>query len=764
MNVDQLAERLRMDNVFMQNVVRWEVMPARPAAYAPFPEELDARLHTLLEKRGIHQLYTHQAHAVREVMAGRDIVVVTPTASGKTMCYNLPVLNAILRNPDARALYLFPTKALSADQVSELYELIELAGLDIKTYTYDGDTPAAARKAVRQAGHIVVTNPDMLHSGILPHHTTWVKLFENLRYIVIDEIHTYRGVFGSNLANVLRRLLRLCEFYGSHPQFILCSATIANPRELAETLIGRPVTMVDDNGAPQGARHFVFYNPPMVNRQLGIRKGVIPETRAISGMLLKCGIQTITFARSRLTVEVLTKYLKDLVRDPLGNAGRVRGYRGGYLPTQRREIERGLRAGEVDAVVSTNALELGIDIGALDACVLCGYPGTIASAWQQAGRAGRRKETSIVFFVASSAAIDQYIVSHPDYFLHQSPENALLNPDNLYILLSHFKCAAFELPFEDGDGFGNAPSPDALLDYLEDANILRHVGGRYHWSAEDFPASEISLRSASAEENFMIIDISDPARHQVIGEMDRYTVPMLLHENAIYLHEGRTYQVEKLDFDACKAFIRQVDAAYYTDANLNVNLSLLDIEREEETEGVRRALGEVKVTTLVTMFKKIRFDTHETLGFGHVRLPETDMHTTAMWWTLPDALCARMPNDALKNGMLGVANLLRIVAPLYLMCAPQDVAVLYQVKSPLTDKPTVIVYDNCPGGVGLAQKAYNMQEILLDRALDIVESCPCEYGCPSCAGPVGEIGEEGKRVAAFILRELLGRGGKGGGA
>lgn len=764
MNVDQLAERLRMDNVFMQNVVRWEVMPARPAAYAPFPEELDARLHTLLEKRGIHQLYTHQAHAVREVMAGRDIVVVTPTASGKTMCYNLPVLNAILRNPDARALYLFPTKALSADQVSELYELIELAGLDIKTYTYDGDTPAAARKAVRQAGHIVVTNPDMLHSGILPHHTTWVKLFENLRYIVIDEIHTYRGVFGSNLANVLRRLMRLCEFYGSHPQFILCSATIANPRELAETLIGRPVTMVDDNGAPQGARHFVFYNPPMVNRQLGIRKGVIPETRAISGMLLKCGIQTITFARSRLTVEVLTKYLKDLVRDPLGNAGRVRGYRGGYLPTQRREIERGLRAGEVDAVVSTNALELGIDIGALDACVLCGYPGTIASAWQQAGRAGRRKETSIVFFVASSAAIDQYIVSHPDYFLHQSPENALLNPDNLYILLSHFKCAAFELPFEDGDGFGNAPSPDALLDYLEDANILRHVGGRYHWSAEDFPASEISLRSASAEENFMIIDISDPARHQVIGEMDRYTVPMLLHENAIYLHEGRTYQVEKLDFDACKAFIRQVDAAYYTDANLNVNLSLLDIEREEETEGVRRALGEVKVTTLVTMFKKIRFDTHETLGFGHVRLPETDMHTTAMWWTLPDALCARLPNDALKNGMLGVANLLRIVAPLYLMCAPQDVAVLYQVKSPLTDKPTVIVYDNCPGGVGLAQKAYNMQEILLDRALDIVESCPCECGCPSCAGPVGEIGEEGKRVSAFILRELLGRGGKGGDA
>ncbi|MGN0763977.1 MAG: DEAD/DEAH box helicase [Aristaeellaceae bacterium] len=756
MNVDQLAEKLRQDPMFMENVVRWEVLPARPAQYAPFPAGLDERLQPVLEKRGVHQLYSHQASAVEAILRGEDVVVVTPTASGKTMCYNLPVLSAILRNEDARALYLFPTKALSADQVSELYELIEEMGVDIKTYTYDGDTPGAARRAVRQAGHIVVTNPDMLHSGILPHHTKWVKLFENLRYIVIDEIHTYRGVFGSNLANVLRRLMRLCEFYGSHPQFILCSATIANPKELAETLTGRPVTLIDNNGAPMGQRHFVFYNPPVINRQLGIRKGVIPETRAIAGMLLKNGIQAITFARSRLTVEVLTKYLKDLVRDPLGNAGRVRGYRGGYLPTQRREIERGLRAGQIDAVVSTNALELGIDIGALDACVLCGYPGTIASAWQQAGRAGRRKGTSIVFFVASSAAIDQYIVSHPDYFLKKSPENALLNPDNLYILLSHFKCAAFELPFEDGDSFGNAPAPEEYLSCLEDMSIVRHVDGRYHWSAEDFPASEISLRSSSAEENFVIIDVTDPAHHRVIGEMDRYTVPMLLHENAIYMHEARQYQVEKLDFDACKAFIRQVDVGYYTDANLNVNLSLLDIEKQEqEPSGVTRALGEVKVTTLVTMFKKIRFDTHETLGFGHVRLPETDMHTTAMWWTLPDPLAARFDNDTLKNGMLAVTNLLRIVAPLYLMCAPQDVAVLYQVKSPITDKPTVILYDNCPGGVGLAQKAYSMQNLLLEKALQIVTDCPCEHGCPSCAGPVGEIGLDGKQTAVILLRELL---------
>ena len=753
MNVDQLCDQLRRDPLFMENVVRWEELPAREASYAPFPEGVDERIRAALEKRGVRQLYTHQAHSLRETMAGRDVVVVTPTASGKTMCYNLPVLSAILENQDARALYLFPTKALSADQVSELYELIDLMGVDIKTCTYDGDTPAAARKAVRQAGHIVVTNPDMLHSGILPHHTRWVKLFENLRYIVIDEIHTYRGVFGSNLANVLRRLARLCAFYGSHPQYILCSATIANPKELAETLTGREVTLIDDNGAPVGRRHFVFYNPPVVNKRLGIRAGLIPETRKLSGMLLKNGVQTITFTRSRLSVEVLTKYLKDMVRDPLGNAGRVRGYRGGYLPTQRREIERGLRAGQIDAVVSTNALELGIDIGALDACVLSGYPGTIASAWQQAGRAGRRKGTSIVFFVASSAAIDQYVVSHPDYFLRTSPENAMLNPDNLYILLSHFKCAAFELPFEDGDRFGNAPAPEELLDFLTEENILRHVDGRYHWAAEDFPASEISLRSA-ASENFVIIDITDPARHRVVGEMDRYTVPMLLHENAIYMHEGRQYQVEKLDFDACKAFIREVDTGYYTDANLNVSLSLLDVEKQEDVGGALTALGEVKVTTLVTMFKKIRFDTHETLGFGHVRLPETDMHTTAVWWTLPDELAARFENDTLKNGMLGVANLLRIVAPLYLMCAPQDIAVLYHVKSPLTDKPTVILYDNCPGGVGLAHKAYGMRETLLDRALQVALDCPCELGCPSCVGPIGEVGEDGKRTAIALLKEL----------
>ena len=474
----------------MENVTAWRTVPPRAARYAPWPEGVDPRLPSALAKHGVQQLYTHQAECFAASQQGVDYVVVTPTASGKTLCYNLPVLAEILKNPDARALYLFPTKALSADQVAELYELIELLDVDIKTFTYDGDTPAAARRAVRQAGHVVVTNPDMLHSGILPQHTKWVKLFENLKYIVVDEIHTYRGVFGSNLANVLRRLLRLCEFYGSHPQFILCSATIQNPQELAETLIGRPVRLIDNNGAPAGEKHYIFYNPPVVNRQLGIRRGVLPETRKIASMLVHNGVQSIVFAKSRLQVEVMTRQLKELVSDPIGNSGKVRGYRGGYLPTERREIEQGLRNGNIQAVVSTNALELGIDIGALEACVLCGYPGTIASTWQQSGRAGRRHGVSATFMVASSGALDQFIVTHPDYFFTQPAENALLNPDNLYILLSHFKCAAYELPFKEGETLGNAAGGDEMLSYLEESNILRKVGDTYHWMPRTSPPAK----------------------------------------------------------------------------------------------------------------------------------------------------------------------------------------------------------------------------------------------------------------------------------
>ncbi len=756
MNLDQLVQRLKATPDFMSCVTQWRTLPATEGRYADLPAEMDCRLQKVLHARGIHRLYTHQAESFRLAREKRDFVVVTPTASGKTLCYNLPVVSSILENNDARALYLFPTKALSADQVSGLYGMIEALNVDIKAYTYDGDTQGAARKAIRQAGHIVVTNPDMLHANILPHHTKWVKLFENLEYIVIDEIHTYRGVFGSHLANVLRRLLRLCAFYGSSPRFILCSATIANPVELSELLTGRKIAAVTENGAPMGERHFVFYNPPVVNRQLGIRRGVVNETRRIAEELLRNAVPTIVFARSRLQVEVLTKYMKECVRDPYGFSGRVRGYRGGYLPTERREIERGLRAGEIDMVVSTNALELGIDIGSLSACVLCGYPGTIASTWQQAGRAGRRKDTALTILVASSAAIDQYIIEHPEYFFNASPENALVQPNNLYVLLSHIKCSAYELPFEDGESFGNVADTAQFLEYLTENHILRHLDGRYYWMEEELPSGEISLRSAKTE-NYVIIDITNPAHHRVIGEMDRYTVPMLLHENAIYMHEARQYQVEKLDYDACKAYIRAVDVDYYTDADLNVSLHILDeLEEKSLPGGVGLTLGELRVSSIVKMFKKIKLDTHENLGFGEVRLPQTDLHTVGMWWTVPDSIARRYTNDDLQGALLAVSNLLSIVAPLYLMCSPRDVTVVYQVKAPITDKPTIFLYDCFPGGVGLSEKAYQMQELLLEHALQIVEGCGCACGCPSCAGPVTEIGEDGKKNARAILKELLG--------
>ncbi len=755
MNLEQLIDSLRASPAFMQNVTHWETVPAKPARLAPFPEGIDPRIPAVLRARGVQSLYTHQRQAIDAVLRGEHIAVVTPTASGKTLCYNLPVLNTILQNEDARAIYLFPTKALSADQSTELQELVQAMNAPVKAFTYDGDTPATARRSIRQAGHVVVTNPDMLHAAILPGHTKWVKLFENLKYVVIDEIHAYRGVFGSNLANVIRRLKRLAAFYGSHPQFICCSATIANPKELAEQMTGETMTLVDDNGAPMGERNVVFYNPPVVNKQLGIRKSSLLEARGVASMLVKNDIQTIVFARSRLQVEVLTKYLKDLVIDSLGGSNRVRGYRGGYLPTQRREIEMGLRNGDVTAVVATNALELGIDIGRLDACVLCGYPGTIASTWQQAGRAGRRRGTSLTVLVASSGALDQYIVNHPEYFFTQSPEHALANPDNLYILMNHLKCAAFELPFVDGEGFATGEATEPMLAFLEEQGFLRRAGGRWHWSTEEFPAAEISLRSAG-DENFLIIDITDAANHIIIGEMDRYTVPMLLHEHAIYLHDAQQYQVEKLDFEYKKAYIRKVDVGYYTDADLNISLRVLNKDREDEATLPPRALGEVLVTSMVTLFKKMKYETHENLGFGPVDLPEIEMTTAACWWTLPDEIMQGFAMDDLQGGMLGIAAMLRQLAPLYLMCAPRDLAVLYRVRDPFTRKPAVYLYDNCPGGIGLAEKVYDMLPMLLDQAKGAIETCRCEEGCPSCVGPVAEIGARGKQTAIALLSRLVG--------
>ena len=748
MQVSEYIEKLKNDPEFMRNVTEWRVLPERRARYGEFPSDVDERIRALLCARGIDRLYIHQTEAIRKVLEGKSVVVVTPTASGKTLCYNIPVLNGILKDEASRALYLFPTKALANDQMAELYSMIQQMDVDIKAFTYDGDTPASARTAIRRAGHIVATNPDMLHQGILPHHAKWVKLFENLKYVVIDEIHTYRGVFGSNMANVIRRLRRICSFYGADPVFICCSATIRNPGELAESLTGTGIELIDENGAPAGARHVILYNPPVINRQLGIRKGSIQETRAIAASLLRNNVQSIVFAQSRLTVEVLVRYLKDMVRDPLGNAGRVRGYRGGYLPTQRHEIERELRNGSVSTVVTTNALELGIDIGQLDACVLCGYPGTIASTWQQAGRAGRRGSVSLLIMVATSAPLDQYIITHPDYFFNQRSEQALLNANNLYVLLNHLKCAAYELPFSEGERFGGVEDTGELLEYLEEQAILHKVQGRYYWMAEEFPQAGINLRSAS-DQNFLIIDITNNKQHRVIGEMDRFTVPMLLHQYAIYMHEGTQYQVEELDFDDKKAYVRKVDVGYYTDADLTTSLKVLD-EFETDRDVLQKARGEVLVSSIVTVFKKIKFDTHENLGWGPVTLPELEMQTTACWWLLPEDLEEKYDREPLKNAMVGLAHVIRNIAPLHLMCAPGDIGVAFHVRDTFTHMPTIYLYDMQPGGIGLSDKVYGSDRLLFQDAMDLVRSCPCPDGCPSCVGAAAGKG------AKFTLLKILG--------
>jgi len=748
--ISDLLHQFRHDERYRKHIVHWETIPSREAVTVPFPASLDERIRHTLSSRGIDALYTHQETAYRLVREGKHIVAVTPTASGKSMCYHLPVLQTMSEEPQARALYLFPTKALGQDQKNELLELIHETGLPIKSETYDGDTPAQIRQTVRKAGNIVITNPDMLHTAILPHHTKWVSFFEHLKYVVLDELHTYRGVFGSHVANVLRRLKRICAFYGSSPQFICTSATIANPRELAERLTEEPVALVDNNGAPAGTKHFLFYNPPVVNRPLNIRRSATLEARDIAAAFLSNGIQTILFARSRVRVEILLTYLQELVNKKLGPKT-IRGYRGGYLPSQRREIERGLRTGEVVGVVSTNALELGVDIGQLQACVITGYPGSVASMWQQAGRAGRRQGESVVVLVGSSTPLDQYVISHPEYFFQRSPESARINPDNLMILVDHLKCAAYELPFSEGERFGRAEITE-ILEFLSEEQILHHSKGKWFWMNDSFPAHNISLRSAS-QENVVIIDISERGQERVIGEMDRFSALTLLHEEAIYLHQGVQYQVEKLDYEEKKAYVREVQVDYYTDANLAVQLKVLEEDQSRRLQQVQLAFGEVSVHAMATIFKKIKFETHENIGSGPIHLPEMELHTNAAWISFPETVLDDLGQENAERGLVALAHVLQHVAPLFVMCDPMDLHVISQRKAIHTGQPAIFLYDRYPGGIGLSEHVYKEMETILAQAGALIDSCPCESGCPSC---VGASEEGGKELARCLLHAAQG--------
>jgi DEAD/DEAH box helicase domain-containing protein len=784
----------------------------QPARYAAFPEQIDPRLQQVLRERGIDRPYTHQAAAIAHALDQQHVVVTTPTASGKTLCYNVPVLHAALQDLSARALYLFPTKALAQDQLAELHDLSDrlsrLTDTSIGVHTYDGDTPQDARRAIRGRAHVVLSNPDMVHSGILPHHPRWAKLFENLRYVVIDELHAYRGVFGSHLTNVLRRLRRICAHYGSNPTFICSSATIANPRELAERLVEQPFELVEESGAPRGEKFFIFVNPPVVNQQLGIRRSYLAETRRVAAEFLKRQLQLIVFAQSRLATEILTTYLKDDWDNPPGQREQIRGYRGGYLPGRRREIEKGLREGAVRAVVSTNALELGIDIGALDVCVMAGYPGTIASTWQRAGRAGRRSGRSAAVLVASSAPLDQFVVRHPAYFFDASPEHALINPDNLHILLEHVKCAAFELPFSAAEQYGRHDVQEVLAVLQEHGFVHRADGDEtYTWTSESYPADAVSLRSISSD-NFVVIDTTRGS--DVIGETSFTSGPSTLHEKAIYLMEGALYQVERLDFDNRKAYVRQIDCDYYTDAITYTKVAVLETfasdddalpplpQTDESATGlsvaalepraprlrddvaavrqaescVVRSHGEVHVASRVIGFKKIKFYTNENVGSGDLDLPEQEMHTTAYWLTLSRELMAGLPfaSDDRRDGVVGLSFAMRQIAQLLLMCDRQDIGVSIgngdesaPVDDPsravtrsglpasLPEEPRIFIYDNYPGGIGFSEPLFAMHRSLLGRTADLIARCECEHGCPTCVGPIGDTGPLAKTVALRIL-------------
>ena len=731
---------------FQGEITLDHVIPEASANFSSLPMDLRPDLVAALARRGIERLYSHQAEAYAAVRKGRHLVVVTPTASGKTLCYNLPVLQRLLENPEKRALYLYPTKALAQDQLAELSALKHGLPIELRVDTYDGDTPPGRRTAIREGGHVVMTNPDMLHAGLLPHHTRWRRLFSSLDFVVIDELHTYRGLFGSQVANVIRRLKRICAFYGSMPTFICASATIANPLELAKRLLEEEnVELVDRSGAPRGERRLIFYNPPLVNREMGIRRSSMLEARRIAAPWIRTGVQTIVFCRSRLQVEVMLSYLRQDLAPRLDANRRVRGYRAGYLPLHRREIEAGLRNGEITGVVSTNALELGIDIGSLQTAVLVGYPGTIASTWQQLGRAGRRSG-SVGVFVASSSPLDQFIVRHPEYFLSSDPEEGLIDPDNLLLLAGHLQAGLFELPFEDQERLGRADVGELLRVFEEDGSATRSAG-RWFWSRQAFPAEEVHLRRILAD-NVVIIDTSHP-RPQVIGEMDQFTAPVLLHEEAVYLHEGAQFHVDRLDWDEKKAYVRPVEVDYYTDALASVTVQVLETFDGPDGGEVSRSHGEVKITSLASMFKKIKFHTHENIGSGPIHLPEQTLHTTGYWITVDESTWRSLGRETLEAGLQGMAHALRHVASLRLMCDPRDLGSVAEVRSVTTQLPTVTVYEVYPGGVGFSSRMYELHRELLDDASSLVRDCPCVAGCPSCVGPLHLV--EGAKEACLKL-------------
>ncbi|GIX41736.1 MAG: putative ATP-dependent helicase YprA [Leptospiraceae bacterium] len=743
MNLHQIISYFLNDPYFSRQIQFSIRIPKKLPEFREFPSDLDQRLVDALKKRKIHQLYIHQYKAYEFVKNKKNVLLTTSTASGKTLGYILPILQYKIENPESRTLLLYPTKALSRDQENWIQNLCNDLNLKIGVFTYDGDTSTSIRKKIRESGDFIITNPDMLHANILPQHTSWIQLFEHLDFIVIDEVHTYKGIFGSHFANVLRRLFRITNFYHKDPIILAASATIGNPQELIERLTEKKFEIISEDGSGKGEKVFFFYNPPKVienrnentfskipentNIKNYYRISSLKEAVKIAEILIKNQISTILFCRSRKQVELLTNYLKEQCPD---YKNQIQAYRSGYLPEERRKIEKDLRAKNIIAVVSTNALELGIDIGSLEVSISVGYPGSIHSLYQQAGRAGRKSDISLSILIASQNSLDQYIIKHPEFITEKNPENVRINPDNLWIVSEHLKCSLAEKPFLEEEQFGNYPYIKELLEYFVKNKIAIKRDNKYYWCGEPFPSNHISLRSGP-KQNFVIIDITDPQKENVIGEMDYFSAPLFLHPQAIYLHQTETYFVEELLWDERIAKVKQIDTDYYTEAEEKIEIKPLYNEKLIENSQISVYKGEISLQSKPTIFKKIKFHTHENIGWGEIHLPEIEMHTQSFWILFESSFFEDKQIGIILSSM---AHSLSLISTIIAMCEKNDIRFVPEVKDPYYEKSSIYVYDNFPGGLEISYFIYRNFETILEETINNIKHCDCEKGCPACIG------------------------------
>ena len=809
-----------------KNFVFYKQIEKKSATLLLFPRNLSENIYGMLESKNISSLYSHQKKALEYIFEDKNVVITTGVASGKSLCYQIPILQKLDQNCNVRCLLLFPTKALTQDQNKQFINLVQNSKIDCKTGIYDGDTPKNQRKIIREKANLIFTNPDMIHLGILPHHTQWRSFFSQLKFIVIDEIHTYRGIFGSHFTNVIRRLKRIANFYGSDPQFILTSATVSNVKSFAEKLINDCVEVIDEDGSPQPEKHILFYNPPVINQDLGIRANVLKETVRVANDLLMKQFQTLIFSDSRRSVEIILRYLQN--KSPKIE---IKAYRSGYLPNERRKLEQQLKNGSVQGMVSTNALELGIDIGGLDAVILCGYPGSISSSKQQMGRAGRSGKKSISIYVASSLLMDQFILTNPEYLLEKESEEALINPDNPYILLDHIRCALFEKPFNPQDSFGDLPDNElqSYLNFLVKIGNAYQTNGNFYWKKASYPANEISLRTA-VHNTFSL-----QAEGNTIGIIDGNSVYWMCHPNAIYLHNGKSYYIQRIDRDKGFVEMNEVITDYYTQAQSKTSFEILQIKNEEKIISGMKKWGELEVTEQVTGYKKLKWHTNENLGVEKLDLPPRKIKTIGCWFSIESKIlekleksndwsktknnygknwgkittmvrtrdqfsckhCGAKETDKkfhvhhkkplrtfqsiqaanhqenlitlcptchhlaerqqyIQSGFAGLTYLLHQISPIFLMCDSGDIRFQYETNSKtFSEENLIIAYDAHPGGIGLAQKLYEIYYRILWEAFQVVLKCVCKTGCPSCVGPVSEHGEGAKEKVKALLRELL---------